>query len=250
MTLAKTLATSNEQFALALARNAISRFMLRFVIQRPQFGAIRQQTTVEDTSEILYFTESLVTHLPTYLLRLLSDARTKSMQLDSMNASVSATFTASGQDLNTLRAAEFEALLLRGIIEWEVATNTDEGWSLRATGFERIEEDFSLLIDKFNERHLSQINMLCERWGEFLLSAEQEAQFRTIAHPERSAWLLEKVSGQVTQLWFFFVSLCRLLQKDDYYLTAEEAYWLGLIDEVIGRADLPCARMMVEHAPE
>lgn len=33
-------------------------------------------------------------------------------------------------------------------------------------------------------------------------------------------------------------------------MSADEAYWLGLIDEVIGRTDLPCPRMIVEYQPE
>jgi hypothetical protein len=41
------------------------------------------------------------------------------------------------------------------------------------------------------------------------------------------------------------VSLCRLLQEDDYELGAQEAYWLGIVDEVPGSA-LPNLREMAE----
>jgi len=44
------------------------------------------------------------------------------------------------------------------------------------------------------------------------------------------------------------VSLCRLLQSDDFDLNPKEAYWLGLIDEVPG-SDLPNLRVMFENAP-
>ena len=49
-------------------------------------------------------------------------------------------------------------------------------------------------------------------------------------------------------LWYFMVSLCRLLQSDDFDLNPKEAYWLGLIDEVPG-SDLPNLRVIFENAP-
>lgn len=32
-------------------------------------------------------------------------------------------------------------------------------------------------------------------------------------------------------------------------MSAVDAYWLGLIDEVVG-TDLPCLRLIVEYAPD
>jgi hypothetical protein len=31
-------------------------------------------------------------------------------------------------------------------------------------------------------------------------------------------------------------------------MTAEQAYWFGRIDEVLGRTDLPCPRLFVEYS--
>jgi ATP-dependent protease ClpP protease subunit len=45
-----------------------------------------------------------------------------------------------------------------------------------------------------------------------------------------------------------FVFFCRQLQTGDFPMTATEAYWLGLIDEVIG-LDLTSLRRLVENAP-
>jgi len=47
----------------------------------------------------------------------------------------------------------------------------------------------------------------------------------------------------------FTVCLCRLLQASDYALMSEEAYWLGLVDEVPGAA-LPNVREMLERGPK
>jgi len=44
---------------------------------------------------------------------------------------------------------------------------------------------------------------------------------------------------------YIMVSLCRILQSADYWFAPEEAYWLGLVDEVPG-SDLPSQRQFVE----
>ena len=46
------------------------------------------------------------------------------------------------------------------------------------------------------------------------------------------------------------MALCHVLQSGDYYLTAVDAFWLGLIDEVIGVHDLPTLRLFRERADQ
>ena len=46
--------------------------------------------------------------------------------------------------------------------------------------------------------------------------------------------------------FYFVVSLFRLLQQGEFYLTPRDAYWLGIVDEVIGDTDLPCPRLLLE----
>jgi hypothetical protein len=50
-------------------------------------------------------------------------------------------------------------------------------------------------------------------------------------------------------LWYFVVSLFRLLQQGEFTLTPRDAYWLGIVDEVIGATDLPCPRLLLESQP-
>jgi len=46
------------------------------------------------------------------------------------------------------------------------------------------------------------------------------------------------------------MALCHVLQQGDNHLTARDAFWLGMIDEVIGVKELPSFRLLTEQAAE
>ncbi len=63
----------------------------------------------------------------------------------------------------------------------------------------------------------------------------------------RNALLVKKVRPTLEPMWSFFVALCHALQEGENELTARDAYWLGLVDEVMGVAELPSMRVIVEY---
>ena len=46
------------------------------------------------------------------------------------------------------------------------------------------------------------------------------------------------------------MALCHVLQQGENQLTGTDAFWLGLIDEVVGVKDLPSLRLMIEFASQ
>jgi len=54
---------------------------------------------------------------------------------------------------------------------------------------------------------------------------------------------------QIEQFHFFF-GLCHALQEDKNELTATDAYWLGLVDEVMGEGGLATIRWFEEWQPD
>ena len=54
----------------------------------------------------------------------------------------------------------------------------------------------------------------------------------------------------VHYLWSFFVALCHALQEGENELTATDAFWLGLIDEVMGVKELSGFREIMEYEPD
>jgi len=82
------------------------------------------------------------------------------------------------------------------------------------------------------------------------LSGQEKQQWKTQSgtDEEKERWLLEKSGPKLRRIWYLMISICRLLQADDYTLPADEAYWLGMADELAG-SDLPCLRRSEENMP-
>jgi hypothetical protein len=62
----------------------------------------------------------------------------------------------------------------------------------------------------------------------------------------RTDRLVEVVSPILQPISAFFVALCHTLQEGENELTATDAYWLGIVDEVIGEP-LPTTRWIAEY---
>ncbi len=146
--------------------------------------------------------------------------------------------------------AQLEAVLLKCIIDRLIADHKDDdSWTFRSRGLSELQQQFEILLRSREGSHAEQIEKLTLRWGEYLLDGQDAEHLKSLNDEDRPAWLREKVGKVVRQLWFIFVSLCRRLQENENYLTAEDAYWIGLVDEIIGRPDLPSPRLLVEYAP-
>ena len=115
---------------------------------------------------------------------------------------------------------------------------------------EQIEEKFRLTIDRHLEHHQDAVLRQCLRWSGFFLAEDEQATLDSQPSEEQFVELINKVSDQLRPIWFLLVSIGRLLQKGEYELSAEDAYWFGIVDEVYGRSDLLCLRQFLESGQE
>ena len=83
-----------------------------------------------------------------------------------------------------------------------------------------------------------------------MLSDADKQEIKAAPDNERPGRIVEKVRPQLRPIWSFFVALCFELQRGEHKLDATDAFWLGLIDEVVGVNDLPSLRVFVQHAYE
>lgn len=113
-----------------------------------------------------------------------------------------------------------------------------------------VEDDYVQIRDFFFGRYVRNLTSIISNSGKTFLSPNESEQLKEVERKgkkEATMFLLNTVSPRLEPLWFFVVSLCRSLQEGEYPMTAEEAYWCGLVDEVVG-TKLPCMRTEVNEA--
>lgn len=239
--LAYLLRRTNETYAMELIRKIESRFMFLFLLSRQFFGPIREK----NAPKLMTDTECFLFHISNSLSegaqKLLKAATDRHGRYDKL-------LKAAPKASKRKRVAKIDADRLKAIIDFEVEDNKDnKNWTFQGIGLTRLTDDFFLLNEHLAISESDRLNRLCDQWGKFSLSKEEREEIDRAPETERSARLIQKVRPQLEPLWAFFVALCHALQEGENELTAMDAYWLGLIDEVIGESKLPSFRVMMEY---
>jgi len=140
--------------------------------------------------------------------------------------------------------------MLKIMIDFELANNTDPAWTFVREGTGQLRDDFMLFHEYLGHNQSGHLDDLCRTWGAFVLTDQDNQQILTLPEPEREEARLAKLRPEFLPLWLFFVALCHALQEGENDLTALDAFWLGLIDEVVGQPDLPILRLVSEFKPD
>jgi hypothetical protein len=93
------------------------------------------------------------------------------------------------------------------------------------------------------------VDQFCERWGDFVISEEDERAISAMPEAEQGQARHEKILPLLLPLWLLFVAICYTLQHGENELPAHDAFWLGLIDEVIGSPEFRPLRVIRENSP-
>jgi ATP-dependent protease ClpP protease subunit len=249
-TLASGLQQTNEFFATRLASFAVGRLIFRLSQLHSEFVAFRdagdRASGIKAFSSLIRTLSKEVTRQNVGLLR---EALRKQELSRELTLAVGKHFTRF-KDSSKLSRGAWEAELLKGIINYKVRVHKNEPWRMSRAGLREISEDFELLYDFYYGSHRKSMKRLIEIHGELLLSSSERTEFEKLKSADEQKQLLkEQTESKLEHIWYFAVSLYRLLQSADYSLNPEEAYWLGLVDEVPGLG-LPNNRILIEGSQE
>jgi ATP-dependent protease ClpP protease subunit len=247
--LAASLKKSNDDFALRLARRTFARIAFHFANLRAEFPDIRKQAKENKakrdmSTDLECFAFALHHRLSSNFQKLPQRAFFHHERLAEMSQSILAKkLPEGGSWLKT------EAELLRRLIKYELADRKSENWTLSAGGIDELALDFKSLADYLFGPHQETLENHLDSFGVLFLTPEQIAEYqgrRKLDVDEAAKWLRQQARPLVEPMWYFVVSLCRLLQAGEYGLNATDAYWLGIVDEVIGER-LPTLRLIAEN---
>lgn len=240
--MADTLQQSNEVAAMRIARVAFFRFLLRASQLSEQFHAfVNQPENV--TPHLDPLVAALTAKLTPSNARLATEALQKLKVISDLTVAINQRMRKAAK--RKLSESEIEARIFFAILKSKVKAHAKDQWLLRDSGLSEVSNDFKLLSDFYLGTQTTHSARFVEMYGRLFLSEQQKAELAKIPEPESKEWVTTKTREKIQYLWYLMVSICRLLQTTDYVLSAEEAYWLGLVDEVLG-ANLPCLRIAAE----
>lgn len=138
----------------------------------------------------------------------------------------------------------FDKAIFNSILDYKQRLHKGDNWNFAVGGIDEVVRDFKVFYDFHFGPHTEELESLMDSFGEVLLSVSQHTAFTAFlaTAPTDSArieWLLKECRPKMSTLWYFAVSVARILQTADFVLSAMDAVWLGLVDEVPGSDFIP-----------
>ncbi len=249
--MAGNLQSANERFALRLAQRIVSRLLFLLTIHRHEIDADPREVNLSSPAAVL--TELMcrrLAEISPVFSAWVEEARRHQLETAGLvRALISEVFpkdAPAGAEQEPW--VEVEIRLVKALLDYERKRPNRPGeWSLSEAGWDELRRHFFQVIDFFGGEHRRHQARLVAEHGAIMLSKDELEDYKARrADPAAAeAWLKEKSGSRMSEFWYFVICLCRRLQTGENRMPAAAAYWLGLVDEVLG-SDLPCMRMILE----
>lgn len=242
--IASTLRTINETYAMELMRKIEFRFMSRFILSKSQFDAIRQENPTKQMTDAECFQAIISDSLSEHAKKLLETAKARQGRYDTL-------LDIAKKCTKSENIAITEGRRIKAMVDFEVARNKkNPNWTFQAGGLTRLNDDFFLLNEHLTSSGSDRLDKFCISWGKFALGSSEKEEIDKTPEASKNEKLIQQVRPLLEPLWSFFVALCHALQEGENELTAMDAFWLGLIDEVMGEKKSWGFREVMEYQPD
>ncbi len=244
--LAHFMRLTNDAYAAGLARNSEHRFLLRYVLLRPEFAKFKESQAPKAVTDFECFLGALKTKLSTNAHKVLKKAQERyDVYEPLLQKLIAKENTRTGPTV----PAKTDAVRIKEIVDFQLKKHkADISWSFKDGGLSRLVEDFYLIAEYIDTQQSERLKNWCLRIGRMTLSKEDQAELDKISDKAlRDEKLIEKVGPPTQPILTFFIALCHALQEEDNILSAMDAYWLGLVDEIWGNSDLFNSRFFGEY---
>jgi hypothetical protein len=248
----ESLRYRNDLFAMSLARRCVSRFVFRYATTQYLFHDFRTRSANPSLTDLECFEGVIGERLSAPASRALSQARKRYDHYQYLVKRVLSRSSKYKKFSHPKRPADFEEVVLREVIGAVAARNKDSAWTFQMDGgLLQLNDDFLLLLEYLSCYDGDDLKRACSRWASFFLTKEQQDELKALEDEIAQERKLEMLKEPVRPLWLFFVALCHSLQEgEENDLTATDAAWLGLIDEVIGGNGPVSVRSFAEWEPD
>ena len=147
---------------------------------------------------------------------------------------------------------EDDAKVLTALIKHEVAENKGRTWRLDERGIQQLVADYFVLRDYNVGDHWPAFREVSRVYGREFLTEPENKEFEKLMKTDQAkakGYMTEQSLPRLLPLWYFTVSLCSFLLEGENELRPTDAYWIGVVDEVVG-TELEGARIVSETAEQ
>ncbi len=125
--------------------------------------------------------------------------------------------------------------VFKAIISRKLSTPAKASWSLDETNVPGIMFDYLFFNELMAKDQTVLLKNLAKSFGSYFLSNNEAAAYKNITGGrfEAHSFLFDCVKDKIAVLWYFTMALTRRLLTGETNLSAVDAYWLGLVDEVL-----------------
>jgi ATP-dependent Clp protease protease subunit len=226
------LRISNSIYAMQLAQKSEDRFTFRFYSVRDEFASVKEKKGDPNLSDYDCFVQLIQEKLSPGARDIFNKAVKRAERYKALISSV-----ASGSGWNEAETPlQIQAVIIKAIVDFEVSgANSAETPDFRLGGMRRLADDFYLLNEYLTGNTNQKLDDWCKTLGRLFLSPKQQTEIDGITDEDERLKKLVEINKPILQpMLSFFIAMCHALQEGENRLTAQDAFWLGLVDEVVG----------------
>jgi ATP-dependent protease ClpP protease subunit len=253
--LVQNLRTSNQRAAHELVERAEKRWFFRFVTMRSEFAQVREESANKELSDSICFVKVLHARMSQSGRAVLRGAAARNERYQTLNSIIFSSRRISEAPAKKRDWVTIESMILKLIIDYELKSFKKEkkkgkvvGWNFEKRGLNQLNEDFLLFSAQLGQHGADRIEYLFHHWGRHILSPEDFNEIQSESEEGRKLKLrMQKFDPIVIPVWLLFVALCHSLQEGENDLSAADAFYLGMIDEVLEEPNAYSLRLLAEY---
>jgi len=233
LALAMRLDRENRSVARILAKRIIFRIAARQHELRPTNARSSTQTPLASMEKL---TSQIARRLTSDGARRLLHESFERLKLV---FALSASFPTQTQAAASHNLPRREARVFQATIAYELAANPGGAWRLDATAGAELLMDYLLAKDFLPGDHLKLARRIARRFGPDFLNGPATRVYTRLQrrNPAKAEeYLIKTALPHALGLWYFTMTLCHRLLAGACEFSAPDAYWLGLVDEVLPEA--------------
>jgi hypothetical protein len=242
--MAGRLASLNRKVSQRIAEVILPRIMFRFLQVKPLLLKKQKNGQLKSDEVVKVFGETISRRVGRNAKRLIA----RCCERVKAASSLSDTILPQIKFSKNFDSKKDDPKVLKSVLKHEIENAKGKDWALDEVRMQHLVDDY-LLLRGFHQAQSHDLYFQAIKiYGPDFLNQADAETFKTmrVADEKKATdFLFEKTAAFISHLWFYTVTLSHNLFIGENQISARDAYWLGLIDEIAG-VQLPCERRLME----